>query len=270
MITTDFTSKSYNEVIFEQRNKNYGAYILRRSYNDHVIIAFFITILCFSVLTCTLFFFRKNNYIPKANILPEPELFFLKIFPKKYSTPPEEKSKQDNPKKNIENKEKNNSSPIVKNDDKQEEREDKNKSSDKSNTEKGPNGADTIALNTVELKNEKEGSTSDKTSSGETKKWAEVMPRFPGGDMKLREFILRNLAYPKLAVEEQITGIVGVSFVVDTSGIVTQVNLLNHIGGGCDEEAMRVVKMMPKWNPGMNHGKPVRVEFNLPIKFALR
>ena len=60
-----------------------------------------------------------------------------------------------------------------------------------------------------------------------------------------------------------------VTFVVERSGAVTDVKILRGIGGGCDEEAVRVVKNMPKWEPGKQRGKPVRVQFNMPIKFTL-
>jgi protein TonB len=61
-----------------------------------------------------------------------------------------------------------------------------------------------------------------------------------------------------------------VSFVVDSKGNVTDVKILRGIGGGCDEEALRVVKMMPKWHPGKQNGKNVRVLFNMPIYFKLQ
>ncbi|NTW23917.1 MAG: energy transducer TonB, partial [Lentimicrobium sp.] len=60
-----------------------------------------------------------------------------------------------------------------------------------------------------------------------------------------------------------------VTFVVEKNGNVTDVRILRGIGGGCDEEAVRVIKAMPKWNPGKQRGKPVRVQFNMPIKFTL-
>ena len=59
------------------------------------------------------------------------------------------------------------------------------------------------------------------------------------------------------------------TFIVRSDGAITDVKILRGIGGGCDEEAVRVIKMMPKWNPGMDKGKAVDVQFNLPIKFAL-
>ena len=99
---------------------------------------------------------------------------------------------------------------------------------------------------------------------------AEVMPQFPGGDLKLLEFISKNIKYPQLARETGTQGRVYISFVVEPDGSISNVELLRGIGAGCDEEAMRVVKAMPKWLPGRQCGKAVRVMYNLPVNFKLQ
>lgn len=98
----------------------------------------------------------------------------------------------------------------------------------------------------------------------------EFMPEFPGGLPALYEFLRNNVKYPAFAKEVGIQGTVYVSFVVEKDGSISDVQLLRKIGGGCDEEAVRVVKNMPHWKPGRQMGRPVRVLYNLPIKFALR
>jgi protein TonB len=98
----------------------------------------------------------------------------------------------------------------------------------------------------------------------------ESMPSFPGGDKARIRFLNENIAYPTMARESGIQGRVYVTFVVERNGLVTDVKILRGIGGGCDEEAIRVVKAMPKWIPGKQRGKPVRVQFTLPIKFTLQ
>ena len=95
------------------------------------------------------------------------------------------------------------------------------------------------------------------------------MPGFPGGDVARMKYLRDNMKYPQMARESGIQGKVFVTFVVEKDGKVTDVRVLRGIGGGCDEEAIRVVKSMPKWNPGKQRGKPVRVQFNLPIIFKL-
>ena len=95
-------------------------------------------------------------------------------------------------------------------------------------------------------------------------------PEFPGGLGALSQFIADNIKYPQLAKENNITGKVFVSFVVEKDGSVGQVKVLRDIGGGCGAEAVRVVKSMPKWKPGKQRGKPVRTQFNLPVNFDLQ
>jgi protein TonB len=95
-------------------------------------------------------------------------------------------------------------------------------------------------------------------------------PEFPGGLDALSKFIADNIKYPQLAKENNITGRVFVSFVVEKDGRVGQVKILRDIGGGCGNEAVRVVKMMPKWKPGKQRGKAVRTQFNLPVNFDLQ
>jgi periplasmic protein TonB len=98
----------------------------------------------------------------------------------------------------------------------------------------------------------------------------EEMPSFPGGDEARIKFISDNIVYPEIEKEINTQGTIYITFVVETDGSITDVKILRGIGSGCDEEAVRVVKMMPKWNPGKQSGKSVRVQFNLPIKFTLQ
>lgn len=98
----------------------------------------------------------------------------------------------------------------------------------------------------------------------------ESMPEFPGGEPALYKFLGENIKYPQMAKESGIQGRVFVTFVVERNGSVTDVRVLRGIGGGCDEEAIRVVQDMPKWTPGKQRGKSVRVQYNLPVKFTLQ
>jgi protein TonB len=97
----------------------------------------------------------------------------------------------------------------------------------------------------------------------------ESMPSFPGGEAARIEYLNNNIKYPQMARESGIQGRVFVTFVVERDGSVTDVKVLRGIGGGCDEEAVRVIQNMPKWEPGKQRGKPVRVQFNMPILFKL-
>lgn len=97
----------------------------------------------------------------------------------------------------------------------------------------------------------------------------EENPGFPGGEEERMRYLQQNLKYPQMARESGIQGTVYVTFVVEKDGSITDVRILRGIGGGCDEEAARVVKTMPRWNPGKQRGQAVRVQFNLPIRFVL-
>ena len=97
----------------------------------------------------------------------------------------------------------------------------------------------------------------------------ESMPVFPGGDAGVHAYLQENTTFPKQAREVGIAGTVYVAFVVEKDGSISDVRILRGIGGGCDEEAMRVVKNMPRWTPGKQRSIPVRVNFNLGIKFTL-
>jgi TonB family protein len=97
----------------------------------------------------------------------------------------------------------------------------------------------------------------------------EQMPEFPGGIKNLTKYLKENLKYPTTASDMGISGKVVVQFVVEKDGRITNIKVLRGIGGGCDEEAVRVVSMMPNWKPGTQNGKPVPVYYYLPISFIL-
>ena len=101
-------------------------------------------------------------------------------------------------------------------------------------------------------------------------KSVEEQPEFPGGTAKLLEYVQKNLKYPMMARESDIQGRVFVGFIVEKDGSITNVQVLRGIGGGCDEEAVRVVQSLPKFKPGKQRGNPVRVQYTLPIVFKLQ
>ena len=98
----------------------------------------------------------------------------------------------------------------------------------------------------------------------------EKMPEFPGGEQAMLDYVSKNVVYPEEAINKGIAGRVFVSFIVEKDGSVNEVEVMRGIGGGCDEEAVRVVKSMPKWKPGKMKGKPVRVSYMMPIIFKLQ
>lgn len=107
-------------------------------------------------------------------------------------------------------------------------------------------------------------------TQGEVFTEVEQMPEYPGGQEAMAGFLSGNIKYPAEAKEKGIQGTVYVAFVVAADGNVTDIKIEKSVGYGCDEEALRVVKQMPKWKPGVQKGKPVAVSFVLPIKFQLQ
>ena len=97
----------------------------------------------------------------------------------------------------------------------------------------------------------------------------ESMPMFPGGDIALRAYLRDSVAYPAKAKEEGIMGHVVVGFTVEADGTITEVRLLRSIDPLLDEEALRVVRSMPKWIPGQINGKATRMKYQVPVKFRL-
>ena len=97
----------------------------------------------------------------------------------------------------------------------------------------------------------------------------ENMPEFPGGDLGLMNFIQKNVKYPKIAKEYNITGKVYVSFIVDEKGRVTNVKTVRSVDKNLDAEALRVVSALPNYKPGKKNGKPIRVKYTIPINFTL-
>jgi TonB family protein len=97
----------------------------------------------------------------------------------------------------------------------------------------------------------------------------EVFPQFPGGMNGLMNFLATNIRYPSRAIRKGIQGRVLINFIIEKDGSISSARVLKGIGGGCDEEALRVINAMPDWKPGTIDGKPVRVAYNLPVKFTL-
>lgn len=97
----------------------------------------------------------------------------------------------------------------------------------------------------------------------------EHMPQFPGGEKALFKFLSRTVKYPVIAQENGIEGVVFVGFVIDKDGSIINVKVLRPVDPSLDKEAIRVIKAMPKWKPGRQRNKNVRVSYTVPIKFQL-
>jgi protein TonB len=97
----------------------------------------------------------------------------------------------------------------------------------------------------------------------------EQMPEFPGGEAALQKYLANSIKYPRIATENGIQGKVYVNFVVDKGGSISNVKIVRGVDSSLDQEAVRVIKAMPKWIPGKQNGEAVRVSFTVPINFVL-
>jgi len=103
----------------------------------------------------------------------------------------------------------------------------------------------------------------------EVYQFVEVAPSFPGGNKALRQFLREHLKYPEMARNNNIEGTVVVEMVIEADGSISDIRVLRGLGGGCTDEVIRIINLMPKWNPGVQAGRKVPVWVALPVKFEL-
>jgi periplasmic protein TonB len=257
-----------NEIIFAKRNKSYGAYAIRSSYGSTVTRALLLVIFGFCSLMSLAFYLVNRNNGPEKNEKFEQIVDSLVIVEFKAKQPEPEKPKVEQPRSTPQN---NNSGSSM-----------------------GTQVADSVAVNTNTVTNDNAAGNGSVTNTdgpatpsvGGTGNSTIVNtptldpdpvpdpdqnPEFEGGLGALYRFLGSKLVYPEIAKEIGKEGTVYVRFVVDEYGRVGDLRLMNNVGYGLDEEARRVVSMLPKFkSPGIKNGKPVKVYYQLPIKFRLR
>jgi periplasmic protein TonB len=251
-----------DEIVFEHRNKTYGAYILRKLYPKNVTKALIMAVIILLgglayPLASSYYAQKRAKYIEKAA-----SAEFLDMDKPTEEAPPPPPPPPPPPAA-LEQKVKF-VAPIVTTEEVVEDADIFNQDDLAQTTTNEAVAIEEIVVETkVEVIEVEE-------SKKEVFTIVEEMPAFQGGEAERNKFLAENIQYPQQATENGIQGTVYVSFVVDSKGNVTDVKILRGIGGGCDEEALRVVKMMPKWHPGKQNGKNVRVLFNMPIYFKLQ
>ncbi|MEI6766336.1 MAG: energy transducer TonB [Bacteroidota bacterium] len=247
-----------DEIVFKNRNKEYGAYDLRKAYARFVNRAMVISIMFLLLGVLIPFFIWKQA----ANANEE------KTVTTEMMAPPPDKQEEapppppPPPDQQIEQKAKFTAPVVV---------TDTNETTDINQDDLNQQTVNTN-VNTEEevvVDDNSDNQVIEEVVETPIFTVVEEMPSFPGGDESRIKFLQENIKYPQMARESGIQGTVYVTFVVNENGQVTDVKVLRGIGGGCDEEAVRVVKMMPPWNAGKQSGKPVRVQFNMPIRFTL-
>lgn len=265
----DLFNKEWLDVVFAKKNKNYGAYELRQSNAANTTKSLFIASAIFVLL-----FLAPKIYALIAGILPEPkqekqvEILMTTpppINPEVKTPPPVEPPppKVDQVKF---------PPPVVKpdnevRDEEPPKAEDLKKADPGQKTIEGDPNADIVQIAPVGEGPKQAVVVEDNTVYNFMS--MESPPQYPGGMDKFYKFIGDNLKYPAMAADNNIQGKVIVSFTIEKDGSLTEPKVERKLGYGLDEEALRVLKLTKRWNPGMQNGKPVRVKYNIPIVFNL-
>jgi periplasmic protein TonB len=251
-----------DELVFEHRNKEYGAYVLRKTYKKHLTRALFLAILVLLAgmvypLVSSYYAQKRAKYLEKSA-----SAEFLSMDKPKEEAPPPPPPPPPPPAA-LEQKVKF-VAPVVTTEEVVEEsdvfnQDDLNKTTTNEPVAVVEETAPAPVQEVIEVEESKPIFS-----------FVEEMPSFPGGEESRIKFLSSNISYPQQALENNIQGTVYVKFVIDSKGNVTDVQVARGIGGGCDEEAIRVVKMMPPWHPGKNNGKQVRVSMSMPVMFKIQ
>ena len=263
---------SLDEVIFLGRNKAYGSYALRKIYQKNMMRGVGIGISLFSLLLASPFIsellgnaFKQPDklvYTPIV-LVPPPAIDKEKKFiPPPPSPPPVQKQIRLIPPKVVETKELPNMPPLPPD-------VPKDANIGTSDIKGDPNAAKFTVPVDIAPSPPREKEVEKPIENNEVQVFIEQKPEFPDGEAALFKFLTSNIKYPAVAKENGIEGTVYLGFVVEKDGSITDVKIKRSVGGGCTEEAMRVVKLMPKWKPGKQQGKAVRVAFTIPVKFKL-
>jgi protein TonB len=269
-------SSEWCDVVFESKNKNYGAYRLRQSSSKRHIVAFLV-ILAFAAFVSALpGLVSVVKSLAQGQAGPMEDTFELSNIPVEQEIPEENKIKQETapPPPPLKTTVKFVPPKIAKDEDVRDDQE--MKSQDEIQETK-------IQISVADVKgtNEKTGVdiaelrehkviVEEKPVQDKPFVTVEQMPTFPGGEIEMQKFISQSLKYPVVAQESGIQGRVIVRFVVAKTGAIEDVTVIRGIDSSCDKEAIRVVKSMPKWIPGKQNGLNVPVYFTLPIVFRLK
>ena len=268
MSDTILYKRSWMDLIFRKKNQNYGAFELRQVYDKNVMIGLLIAIAIFVVsLSLPLIIKLLGS---KDNVIEAPQVVEVKLEEIKpmdpKTPPPPPPPKIEIPKSvaaqiaflppKVEPDEQVVDEPPTIDDIK-----DKVISTQNVEGTKGDNEIEVIESTGT-------GTGPVEVAKEEPFLVVEQMPEFPGGELEMKKFITNNFKYPAQALQMEVQGKVYVQFVVSASGKISDITIIKGIGSGCDQEAARVVGMMPNWSAGRQNGRSVPVRFTIPIKLS--
>ena len=277
MAKVDLIDSGWVDLVFEGKNKQYGAYVLRQETGKRNVKALIWVLIGIAIIFAIAYANLAIQNAIKQNQTIDTDVELSKLAQKK-----ETKVERKEPiKVEVEQKvvEKVKSSvkftaPEIKKDD-EVKPEDEIKSQDdlsKTNTAIGTFDVKGNDEEAGEVLKAKEVVVDEKPKEEETKIFdvVEQMPSFPGGDAELMKFLGSHIKYPSIAEENGISGRVIATFVVERDGSITDVRILKSVDPSLDKEAIRVLQSMPRWIPGKQNGSPVRVKYTVPVTFRLQ
>lgn len=277
MAKIDLISRDWTEMVFEGRNKEYGAYRLRKNAgkrNLYSLITIFIAALAiWGGISLVKFVESRTKSVAQTSVA---EISALNQPKKKAEVKQQQKVKLEQPEKVVERVKSSVkfTAPVIKKDD-QVKPEDELKTQEELMNTKTAIGALDVKGNddangeVLKLK-EAVAQPEPKPEVEKVFDVVEQMPSFPGGPSALMEWLSNNVKYPVVAQENGVQGRVVVSFVVERDGSITDVKVVRGVDPSLDKEASRVVKAMPRWIPGKQNGSAVRVKYNVPVAFRLQ
>jgi len=271
----------YLDILFAHRNKHYGAYELRKNYDKRMLLSglpmcsFVLLFVGWNALKKDAVTELENTTHPRV----DPYVLTTIELPEKKKLP--EKQVIHNHSGRTAKTEKFAVTKVVK--DNQVDRPQLKRLSDDALAgpvdNSGLDGGTAIALDHTlqdgtkdpgeHLSKKGNSSGHDIPADNEPRTYVSEKPLFPGGEAALKKYLSENLVYPLNARRDELSGTVHVSFVVNTDGSIVDVKIVRGVGGGCSEEAVRVVQAMPKWKAGRHNGHVVRVKMTIPVKFIL-
>ena len=277
MAKIDLISRDWTEMVFEGRNKEYGAYRLRKNAgkrNLYSLITIFIAALAiWGGISLVKFVESRTKSVAQTSVA---EISALNQPKKKAEVKQQKKVKLEQPEKVVERVKSSVkfTAPVIKKDD-EVKPEDELKTQDELMNTKTAIGALDVKGNddangeVLKLK-EAVAQPEPKPEVEKVFDVVEQMPSFPGGPSALMEWLSNNVKYPVVAKENGVQGRVVVSFVVERDGSITDVKVVRGVDPSLDKEASRVVRAMPRWIPGKQNGSAVRVKYNVPVAFRLQ
>ncbi len=277
MSKIDLISNEWTDLVFEGRNQSYGAYKLRKGTAKRNVWALIIVGLAAALLYIGLQLQKMAEANKKVENTQAVELAKLNTEKKEAKVEKKEIIKQE-PEKVVEQVKSSVkfTAPIIKKDSEVKEEDeiklDEVQKSDKAVGAFTVEGNDEVGGAVLKAKEDIAAPEPPKHVVEETKIFTvvEQMPMYPGGDAALMGYLRDNIKYPTVAAENGVQGRVVVGFVVERDGSITDVNILRGVDPSLDREAMRVVKSMPRWNPGKQNGSAVRVKYQVPVSFRLQ